>query len=383
MRSTSGAPRGTLLYIKPSLSGDEPSDVRNYVIDHATFPHESTANQFFSESQFESYRELGEHIAHNVFGDVASDAGAESSPAMLFSRLRRRWAQAPPNLDKDFLESMKPFVKIHQALRTDPKLASLSHELYRKRGQPAGDGPGPATCPPPGDDRAHVHAIIEMLRAMENAWIAVNLDVYSDQPLNRGWMNVFRRWISSGIFQTHWPEVRGEFSDGFVRFCESELNLTVKEPRLTWFEGAPHKDGRMKISLSKSEFNEGLRELDNEFSLEWPNLVLHEIGKGRSGLADMFKHARKHPPAPGQCPMAVLILPGETTHDGRPTSEPNYYGVILAWGSSDGLVDLFVWLRGAYRALGLGKAIEKTLTEFKKELESASPQGLHPPRPLP
>ena len=57
-----GAPRGTLLYIKPSLSGDEPSDVRNYVIDHATFPHESTANQFFSESQFESYRELGEHI---------------------------------------------------------------------------------------------------------------------------------------------------------------------------------------------------------------------------------------------------------------------------------------------------------------------------------
>ena len=268
---------------------------------------------------------------------------------------------------------MKPFVKIHQALRTDPKLASLSHELYRRRGQSAGDGPGPATCPPPGDDRAHVHAIIEMLRAMENAWIAVNLDVYSDQPLNRGWMNVFRRWISSDIFQTHWPEVRGEFSDGFVRFCESELNLTVKEPRLTWFEGAPHKDGRMKISLS--EFNEGLRELDNEFSLEWPNLVLHEIGEGRSGLADMFKHARKHPPVPAQCPMAVLILPGETTHDGRPTSEPSCYGVILAWGSSDGLVDLFVWLRGAYRALGLGKAIEKTLTEFKKELKALHPKG--------
>ena len=49
-----GPPPGTLLYIKPSLSGDEPSDVRNYVVDHPKFPHESTADQFFSESQFES-----------------------------------------------------------------------------------------------------------------------------------------------------------------------------------------------------------------------------------------------------------------------------------------------------------------------------------------
>ena len=70
--------------------------------------------------------------------------------------------------------------------------------------------------------------------------------------------------------------------------------------------------------------------------------------------------------------MAVLILPGETPHDGRPTSEPSYYGVILAWGSSDGVVDLVVWLRGAYRTLGLGEAISKTLDEFKEELKRCS-----------
>ena len=40
-------------------------------------------------------------------------------------------------------------------------------------------------------------------------------------------------------------------------------------------------------------------ELDKEFSLEWPHIVLPEIGDGRSGLADMFEHARKHPPDPG------------------------------------------------------------------------------------
>ena len=79
-----GAPPGTLLYIKPSLTGDEPSDVRNYVVDHPNFPHESTADQFFSESQFESYRELGEHIAQDVFGDVVRDSGPDSSPLRFF-----------------------------------------------------------------------------------------------------------------------------------------------------------------------------------------------------------------------------------------------------------------------------------------------------------
>ena len=35
-------------------------DVRSYANLHADFPHETTADQWFSESQFESYRRLGE-----------------------------------------------------------------------------------------------------------------------------------------------------------------------------------------------------------------------------------------------------------------------------------------------------------------------------------
>ena len=253
-RSMSGPCPGTLFYIKPSLTGDEPSDVRNYLVDHPTFPHESTANQFFNESQFESYRVLGEHIAQNVFGDVVRDAGPDSSPASLFSRLRRRWAQAPPNLDKDFLESMKPFVKIHEALRTDPKLAeSQPRALPRARTTSRAMAPVPRRPRPRATIAPTVHAVIEMLQAMENAWIAVNLDAYSDQPLNRGWMNVFRRWISSGIFQAHWPAVRGEFSEGFVRFCESELNLTVQEPKSPGSRSrSPAMDGRIRSRFEDS-----------------------------------------------------------------------------------------------------------------------------------
>jgi hypothetical protein len=59
---------GTLIYLKPALSGDEPVDVRNYAAAHPTFPHESTANQWFSEPQFESYRVLGMHTAYAMAG---------------------------------------------------------------------------------------------------------------------------------------------------------------------------------------------------------------------------------------------------------------------------------------------------------------------------
>ena len=54
---------GKLLYLKPSLVGKEPTDVSHYASAHSTFPHESTADQYFDESQFESYRRLGESVA--------------------------------------------------------------------------------------------------------------------------------------------------------------------------------------------------------------------------------------------------------------------------------------------------------------------------------
>jgi hypothetical protein len=50
---------GLLLYIKPMLRGNEPPDVVSYNTNHGDFPHQTTADQFFDESQTESYRMLG------------------------------------------------------------------------------------------------------------------------------------------------------------------------------------------------------------------------------------------------------------------------------------------------------------------------------------
>ncbi len=67
--------KGKLLYIKPSLTGraEEPVDVTNYQLRHPEFPHESTGDQWFSESQFESYRKLGKCIASQLLHDEQFD----------------------------------------------------------------------------------------------------------------------------------------------------------------------------------------------------------------------------------------------------------------------------------------------------------------------
>jgi hypothetical protein len=61
-----GGEMGYVLYIKAGYHGIESAGVRAYALAHPDFPHESTADQWFSESQFESYRALGFEIADRV-----------------------------------------------------------------------------------------------------------------------------------------------------------------------------------------------------------------------------------------------------------------------------------------------------------------------------
>jgi hypothetical protein len=58
---------GYLLYLKLSLTGNEGEFIRRYRLDEPIFPHHSTADQFFSETQFEAYRSLGEHVGDKLF----------------------------------------------------------------------------------------------------------------------------------------------------------------------------------------------------------------------------------------------------------------------------------------------------------------------------
>lgn len=72
---------GLILYIKPGYHGSEGAGIVAYAKAHKDFPHETTGDQFFSESQFESYRTLGFEIMDDVL-DKAHDAFSKATPGV-------------------------------------------------------------------------------------------------------------------------------------------------------------------------------------------------------------------------------------------------------------------------------------------------------------
>ena len=72
--------QGFLLYIKPSMTGNESEFLKKYRVEHPTFPHESTAQQLYDETQFEAYRALGEHICEDLFRPELVDPIQDGKP---------------------------------------------------------------------------------------------------------------------------------------------------------------------------------------------------------------------------------------------------------------------------------------------------------------
>lgn len=91
--------RGVIVWIKPALTAkDESVDVRQYALENTVFPQQTTADQWFDEAQFESYRRLGEDSADEVFG--ACEAPHTVNPAVVAKLFEDLTPKPPPSPDK-------------------------------------------------------------------------------------------------------------------------------------------------------------------------------------------------------------------------------------------------------------------------------------------
>jgi hypothetical protein len=88
---------GILIYVKATLCGTEPVDVQNYAKDCPAFPHESTADQWFTEAQFESYRMLGQSSVMHVADGYAGEAGLPGFFKWAAKQSRARSGQPLPH----------------------------------------------------------------------------------------------------------------------------------------------------------------------------------------------------------------------------------------------------------------------------------------------
>ncbi len=226
---------GTLVYMKSSLTGDEPTDVKRYAAHRPHFPHQSTADQWFDESQFESYRALGKHVAQTVFG-VAGTAEnlAEdySDNEALFTHLRQYWYPASTAIEASFTKHAAALSRIRELIRQNEQLRFLDAQLFPEWSalvSHTDDAKVPQMWLPTKSEevRAGFYVCAQMLQLMQNVYLDLNLEAEREHPDNRGWMNLFRQWASSNMMRVTWAITASYYGARFQNFCERHLQLVV------------------------------------------------------------------------------------------------------------------------------------------------------------
>ena len=235
--------KGILVYVKPTLTGDEPPDVLQHATRNQNFPHEPTTDQFYDEAQWESYRKLGEHTAQQVFAFVDRHPGTVTPTAdWIFTTARQDWYPTPPDLPQRALEMTNRFSLARNDLQREgveillrevfPELRELAPQRTRLR-RAAAAWPRSLRAPerwrrPPWRAADHeqvavLSCLVNVMQLMEDVWISCQLDSFWNHPLNLAWINYFARWAAAPTFRQWWPLLRPMYSVQFQRFMQEHF----------------------------------------------------------------------------------------------------------------------------------------------------------------
>jgi hypothetical protein len=90
-----------ILVLKPRLVKTLSLDVREYATTHAAFPQETTADQFFTEEQWESYRKMGQTLVDALRSLPGLPAATPLDAQALLLRVRHEMGQVVATLMRD------------------------------------------------------------------------------------------------------------------------------------------------------------------------------------------------------------------------------------------------------------------------------------------
>lgn len=212
--------RGTLLYIKTSLTGDEATDIAQYKALNPAFPHESTGDQFFSESQFESYRKLGQHAAWEALAPLRRTAMPEGELADPTARLRdelqQHWFRAAKAPKEAFINHTARLDEIWAAIAEDDLPACISDIVLPRQ-------PGAAYLDMPKEEEQRQQVMCfgqRLIQLMENVCLDLQLSTASNHPDHTGWVELFRAWATHPVLNAIWESSKATYGTRFAHFWE-------------------------------------------------------------------------------------------------------------------------------------------------------------------
>jgi hypothetical protein len=257
-------PDGYLLYIKPSLTGGEPADVLQYRAAHAEFPHESTSDQWFGESQFESYRKLGHRVARVVF-DGAGPPGQGREG--MFVALKERWYPSSAAVRASFSRHADRLNTLQVALRQDQSLRFLDGQIYPEwdelmKGRVLHRRANLSLPASATQVRAGFYFCNNLLELMQSVYLDLNLEEEHDHPDNRGWMNLFKHWSWATMFRATYAICCSTYGARFQTFCKRHLGLEAGTVQV------------VTRDIGAADFDERLQEADRQGELNFWELSL-------------------------------------------------------------------------------------------------------------
>ncbi|HEY1580366.1 MAG TPA: patatin-like phospholipase family protein [Terracidiphilus sp.] len=208
---------GILVYIKASLTGDEPEDVTQYRAKQGQFPHETTADQWFAESQFESYRALGYHATHFSLEPAKAWVQWDNdrpNVAEFFSALKSYWWPVNPSLKESASRHTGTLSELFERIRQNSALQQLGAELF-PGGFTAQVGPRPVT--------EEFYFSMSVIQLMEDLYFDFQLDhkKWFNDPRIGGWRYLFQRWKNVPAVASAWAAERDTFRNDFQVFWAS------------------------------------------------------------------------------------------------------------------------------------------------------------------
>ncbi|MES2597915.1 MAG: patatin-like phospholipase family protein [Verrucomicrobiota bacterium] len=239
----------TLIYLKSSWTGDEPTDLQQYRAANPAFPHESTGDQFFTESQFESYRKLGAHVTRTCLAPTMTylkkckahfydqDGQPRNVAVMireLATALEHYWVPLTEGGAADFIQNTETLVGIWRDVQRDPTLTWMlpivlpsADTDFSQSNLPARDAPWPGHEPEIKSGRIICQRLFQV---MENVYIALDLARTTECEDNSGWMNLFRHWARFDFVRGEWAIAKGTFGSRFGAFWEQRLEPDPAAP---------------------------------------------------------------------------------------------------------------------------------------------------------
>jgi hypothetical protein len=223
--------QGIILYIKSSLVGDESADLMAYKLQHDKFPQDSTANQWFTETQFESYRMLGHHILTTAIQPALKPqqdrVNDRSEIADLFKFMYSIWYPRTPEMEQYLTQHVAQYQAILKELRERPELAGLAERLN--------DGRTTLHLPLQWDPPQNPAGSLAYAEQFANSVLDFMYSIYADLelafPANRTsphagwWICLFRRWCRVSLLRDTWEKMTPIYSGEFRQFARRELKL--------------------------------------------------------------------------------------------------------------------------------------------------------------